>query len=366
MTVPEEEPKDLRLWCDQYRPSTLVELTQHPELNERLKCIAKFPDFPNLLVQGPAGAGKMTRVYCLLREIFGNGIYKTNVCTRQVQATKSTKMEVDCLQSNYHVELSLNDVGFRDAAVCRDFVKEYCSSRAPSGHKFKIIVLKNADALSHAAQAAMRRLMELYVSHCRFIMVCETASHLIRPLQSRCLCIRVPAMPLKNIAGCLNLICQDAVEKYPEQFFPVSDDLCEKIAIDCKRDMYKSLIKLQTISMDKRKAEKGEVPILPWEKEIGDMCRAMIDRKNHNPRLLLNLRNHIYKLLGAAIPGEVILSAVTSEMGKIFPAFCFDALDLAAKYEPLMRNGQKPSFALDAFLVKMVAVLQQRYNASVQ
>jgi len=46
--------------------------------------------------------------------------------------------------------------------------------------------------MSYYAQTALRRTMERY-DKCRFIMWCKSLSKVIKPLQSRCICLRIPA-----------------------------------------------------------------------------------------------------------------------------------------------------------------------------
>jgi replication factor C subunit 3/5 len=54
-------------------------------------------------------------------------------------------------------------------------------------------LINSIDMMLHNSQAALRRTMERYNKNVRFIMWCKSLSKVIKPLQSRCMCIRVPA-----------------------------------------------------------------------------------------------------------------------------------------------------------------------------
>lgn len=61
---------------DKYRPTKLEQLHYHPELSGNLQQLAKGGDIPHLLLFGPSGAGKKTRVMCFLRAIYGSAVEK--------------------------------------------------------------------------------------------------------------------------------------------------------------------------------------------------------------------------------------------------------------------------------------------------
>lgn len=70
------------LWVDRHRPKDIAALSLKPELSSRLTQMASNAlDLPHLLLHGPSGAGKLTRVHALLREIFGPGSLKVVICS---------------------------------------------------------------------------------------------------------------------------------------------------------------------------------------------------------------------------------------------------------------------------------------------
>lgn len=75
----------MSLLVDKYRPSTLDSLDYHPQLSNYLRNLVRLEyfiiqanggDLPHLLVVGPSGAGKKTRIMATLSHLFGPGVEK--------------------------------------------------------------------------------------------------------------------------------------------------------------------------------------------------------------------------------------------------------------------------------------------------
>lgn len=197
-----------RLWVDKHRPTKFSELSYNKELTESLKKLATSENLPHLIFYGPSGAGKKTRVMCLLREIYGDGVMKLNKDT-YTHKIKSKTMEVPILSSRYHIDLTPSDAKRDDKIILQTLIKETASTRqlnSSDQKNFKIIVLNEAENLTREAQASLRRTMETYVKTCRLILVCENIGNVIPALQSRCLLIRVRAPDQPEILNVLKEI----------------------------------------------------------------------------------------------------------------------------------------------------------------
>ena len=69
----------MALWLDKHRPKKLNKLDFHKKQADHLEKLVKSGDFPHLLVHGPPGSGKKTRVMALLRELYGNGVDRLRI-----------------------------------------------------------------------------------------------------------------------------------------------------------------------------------------------------------------------------------------------------------------------------------------------
>ena len=107
----------MSLWVDKHRPRTLDKLTYNKNLSQSLEAIvhpsslvsnlqASSSDFPHLLVYGPSGAGKKTRVVAVLRDLYGPVVEKLKIDQRVFITPSNRKLEVNIVSSSYHLELT--------------------------------------------------------------------------------------------------------------------------------------------------------------------------------------------------------------------------------------------------------------------
>lgn len=237
------------LWVDKYRPTALSELDFHPEVTKRLRNLAASADLPHLLVYGPSGAGKKTRIMALLRELYGEGALKVRLEHKAFKApNRSSKVEITTVASNYHIEMNPSDVGpTSDRLVVQEVLKEiaqYHLADANARRQFKVVLLMEVDRLSKNAQHALRRTMEKYTATCRLVLCCNNPSKVIDPLRSRCLGVRVGAPSLDEVTGILQGVCAKEGLAYCA---PLGHD----VAVKSERNLRRALLMLETCRVQK-------------------------------------------------------------------------------------------------------------------
>lgn len=342
------------LWVDKYRPFTLDKFDYHKELSKQLADLVAQGDFPHLLVYGPPGAGKKSRIYALLRELYGPGVEKLKVEYRTFKV-RSTSVEVTIVSSLYHLELNPSDAGYRDSAIVQEVIKEIAQSHpidASTQRQFKVIVLHEVDRLSKQAQQALRRTMEKYTSACRLILCATTTCRLMEPLRSRCLAIRIPAPSNEEILSVLKAICKKESISLPEEF-------AQKIVAMGDRNLRRCILALEASKVQCYPFQKDQQPQIPdWEEYIAILARDIL--KEQSPQMLLQARKKFYDLLGKCIPPDIILKFLTMELlKKLDTSLKFQVMEFAAFYEQRMHAGSKPIFHLEAFVAKFMSIYKR-------
>lgn len=237
----------MALLVDKHRPHKLDDLSYHPDLTARLRALAQSGDFPHLLVYGPSGAGKKTRIVATLRELYGPGVEKIKIDSRVFQTSSNRKLEFNIVASVYHLEITPSDVGNYDRVVVQDLLKEVAQTQQvdlAAKQRFKVVVINEADQLTRDAQAALRRTMEKYSPNLRLILLANSTSNIIAPIRSRTLLVRVAAPTETEICDVLRKVGK------AEHLTDV-EALNERIARDSGRNLRRALLMYEAVHAQK-------------------------------------------------------------------------------------------------------------------
>ena len=200
-----------------------------------------------MLVYGPSGAGKKTRIVATLRELYGPGVEKIKIDSRIFQTTSNRKLEFNIVASVYHLEITPSDVGNYDRVVVQDLLKEVAQTQQvdqSARQRFKVVVINEADHLSRDAQAALRRTMEKYSPNLRLILLANSTSNIIAPIRSRTLLVRVAAPTEAEV-------CQVLTDVGNREGWTEVAGLNKRIARESGRNLRKALLMFEAVHAQK-------------------------------------------------------------------------------------------------------------------
>ncbi|TKS82879.1 Replication factor C subunit 3 [Collichthys lucidus] len=337
----------MSLWVDKYRPTLLGKLDYHKEQATQLKNLVQCGDFPHLLVYGPSGAGKKTRIMCLLRELYGAGVEKLRIEHQTVVAPSKKKIEINTIASNYHLEVNPSDAGNQDRVVIQELIKTVAQSQqiqSSTQREFKVVLLTEVDRLTKDAQHALRRTMEKYMGTCRLILCSTSTSKVIGPIRSRCLAIRV--------CNVLTSVCK-------KEGLLLPPELAKQISEKSGRNLRKALLMCEACRVQQYPfSVDQDVPATDWEVYLKETANAIVSQQS--PQRLLEVRARLYELLTHCIPPDIIMKGLVTELlSNCDGQLKTEVAHMAAYYEHRLQLGSKAIYHLEAFTAKFMAIYKK-------
>lgn len=344
------------LWVDKYRPKELHKLDYHKEQAAHLKNLTQQGDFPHLLIYGPLGAGKKTRIMCILRELYGSGVERLRMENMNFTTPSNKKLEIMTVSSNYHIEVNPSDVGIYDRVVVMDLIKTVAQTHqldVNGQREFKVVVLTSVDELTKDAQHALRRTMEKYITNCRLILCANSTSRVIPAIRSRCLGIRVPAPSVAEIATILQNVCK-------KESLTLPPALAEKIAVKSGRNLRRALLICEACKVEKYPFSPDQVINEPdWERFTRETAKLILREQSLDQ--IQRIREKFYELIIHGIPSDIVMKVLVEELLKNSDDGNMkrDFVKLAAEYDHRVKRGNKAIMHFEAFAAKCMCIYQQ-------
>ena len=149
-----EKKSEHMLWVEAYRPHKIEDCILPDAMKATFQEFVNKKEIPNLLLCGTAGVGKTTVARAMCDEI-----------------------SCDYIIINGSDENGVDTIRVK--------IKNYASAMSLAGGR-KVIIIDEADYLTHNAQAILRASIEEFSTNCSFIFTCNFKNRIIDPIHSRC------------------------------------------------------------------------------------------------------------------------------------------------------------------------------------
>ena len=250
------------LWSIKYRPKNWDEFVGQESTISQLKNLADSNTLQNMIFYGPTGTGKTAAADVFAKSILGSSFtanFKSlnirDIWFMPLTQAKRSVQDLAKLSRDERSELDeYMSIVYREAQTAlkakgrtsppnrsqllQEAIRFFASTITVTNEKVKILVLDEADALSHSMQQALRRTMELYSDACRFILITPSLSGWSPAVISRCSVLKFPLIDLEMTMNHLNYIAK-------QEGVTLKSDAAKAIARESEGDMRRAINLLQ-------------------------------------------------------------------------------------------------------------------------
>ncbi len=210
--------EEIPIWRIKYHPRNLDQTCGRKEVKETLKQIIQQQNFPHMLFVGSKGIGKTLIAQLFSKEFLDKG-YDANFKMIYANVPLSEEERKQARSDTY---VSTSKIGssagrrITTPAFIQARVKPFIQLKVLGGAPFKILIVKNFEALGQNQQG-FRRLMEIYGRNCRMILITTKISSIINPIVSRCQIILISPVKFNDFKDLIKKIAiQESLEIFDE------------------------------------------------------------------------------------------------------------------------------------------------------
>jgi DNA polymerase III delta prime subunit len=172
---------------DKYIPKSYDGLFFHKNIYNFLQKMSEDESIPHLIFSGVFGKKTMVKIF--LEMLYGEEVTKTKQIKYIISGSGNNANEEYFTESPFHIEINPKGTN-NDRYLIQDVINCYAQRSNynifKSKHNFKIIVIYNTQKMLSSVQFSLRRTIEKYSDTCRFILITDSITKIIKPLLSRC------------------------------------------------------------------------------------------------------------------------------------------------------------------------------------
>ncbi len=214
--------EEIPIWRIKYYPQSLEQVCGRLEIKEALKNIITQRNFPHMLFIGSEGIGKATFASLFSKEFLGKNFdanFKLVYANIPLSEDERTQARSEAYVSTSKIG-SMAGRRITTPAFIQVKVKPFVQLKALGDVPFKILVVKNFEALG-SNQQGFRRLMEIYGSNCRMILITTKISSIIDPIISRCQIFLISRVKFENFKNLISEIADKEVLQITEEVIEI-------------------------------------------------------------------------------------------------------------------------------------------------
>lgn len=217
--------EEIPIWRIKYHPKNLDKVYGRDKVKETLKKFIHQRNFPHFIFVGSKGIGKTTIAQLFSKEFLDkdyNANFKLVYANVPLSEEERKQARADAYVSTSKIG-SIAGRRITTPAFIQAKVKPFVQLKVLGEAPFKILIVKNFEALD-SNQQGFRRLMEIYSTNCRMILITTKISSIIDPIVSRCQIILVSRVKL---------------DKFKKLILEIAEKESLKISDDCIDILYR-------------------------------------------------------------------------------------------------------------------------------